>query len=127
MEARMTNLLTLLACISMIESGDDDKAIGDNGRSRGRYQIQEATWKEANPPSCYPWKTHAHSPSVAKAAATFTISKRIRQFEEKNRREPCTREIYLLWNCPARVMNPSKKALATAKRFEDLVKSKEGK
>lgn len=36
-----------LKAIATIESNCDDKAVGDNGRSIGRYQISKAYWKDA--------------------------------------------------------------------------------
>jgi len=37
----------LLATIGWIESRDDDRAVGDNGTSRGRFQIRLAYWSDA--------------------------------------------------------------------------------
>lgn len=37
----------LLDAIKQVESGGDDEAVGDNGRSLGGYQIQEAYFKDA--------------------------------------------------------------------------------
>lgn len=122
-----TNLITLLACLSLIESNDDDSKIGDHGKSRGRYQIQEATWNSVEPHLW--WQTYAHDKIVSFSTARLILIKHINRFtaESELGRQPTTREIYLLWNCPAKVMRPSKKALATAIRFENMVKSKEGK
>ena len=36
----------LLAAIAAVESGGQDRMVGDQGRSRGRYQIQRAYWAE---------------------------------------------------------------------------------
>ena len=33
--------------IAQVESGGDDNAVGDNGKSLGRFQIQKAYWKDA--------------------------------------------------------------------------------
>lgn len=44
---RTTELGDLLKAISKVESNDDDKAVGDNGKSIGRYQISKAYWKDA--------------------------------------------------------------------------------
>ena len=56
-EAKMTKILILLAlltpdrplydAIRMVESGGDDRAIGDSGRSRGPYQCGRAAWQDA--------------------------------------------------------------------------------
>lgn len=36
-----------LKAIATVESNCDDKAVGDNGKSLGRYQIQKAYWQDA--------------------------------------------------------------------------------
>ncbi|MDD4891979.1 MAG: hypothetical protein PHU85_18825 [Phycisphaerae bacterium] len=37
----------LLAAIRQVESGGNDRAVGDGGRSRGPYQIGRAYWTDA--------------------------------------------------------------------------------
>lgn len=37
----------LLEAIAIVESNKNDNAVGDNGKSIGRYQIQKAYWKDA--------------------------------------------------------------------------------
>jgi hypothetical protein len=37
----------LLKAIAIVESNQDDEAVGDKGKSIGRYQIQKAYWKDA--------------------------------------------------------------------------------
>lgn len=46
---RVPDALTpeLLAAIRQVESGGDDRAVGDNGRAIGPYQIWEIYWKDA--------------------------------------------------------------------------------
>lgn len=116
---QMTNLLTLLACISMIESNDNDQAIGKAGEI-SRYQIMPLVWCMFTMHSIGEAENLRRSKPVAKRI----LEEQIKIFKFNFRRDPTTREIYLLWNCPAKVMRPSKKALATAIRFENLVKEK---
>lgn len=40
-------LRPLLDAIRHVESGGDDRAVGDQGRSIGPYQIQQAYWRDA--------------------------------------------------------------------------------
>ena len=37
----------LLQAIMLVESGGNARAVGDGGKSRGAYQIQEAYWKDS--------------------------------------------------------------------------------
>ena len=53
----VNDINSLVKETARIESSNNDKAIGDKGKSRGRYQIQEATWKRY---SKKPWKIYAH-------------------------------------------------------------------
>lgn len=38
---------TLIEAIRQVESGGNDSAVGDQGRSRGCYQIQAGYWRDA--------------------------------------------------------------------------------
>lgn len=38
---------TLLAAIRQVESGGNDRAVGDNGKAIGPYQIHEVYWRDA--------------------------------------------------------------------------------
>lgn len=53
-----------------IESRNRDSAIGDGGRSRGRYQIQERTWARY---SRKPWRTFAHDPRESRRVARLIL------------------------------------------------------
>lgn len=53
-----------------LESNFNDKAIGDNFKSRGRYQIQEATWRHY---SKKPWRIYAHDKVEATRVAYLII------------------------------------------------------
>lgn len=43
---RPAGLERLFAAIRQVESGGDDRAVGDGGRSRGPYQIGRAYWRD---------------------------------------------------------------------------------
>jgi len=46
-QASEITLDRLFAAIRQVESGGDNYAVGDSGRSRGPFQIQRAYWNEA--------------------------------------------------------------------------------
>lgn len=103
------------AALSMIESGNDDNAIGPSGEV-SRYQILPATWQHyCNGRALDPLNA-TNSLSIAQAV----MSERCAQFQETNHRPPTDFEFYLLWNCPARVAHPSKLAADRAQRFANL-------
>lgn len=52
------------AAIAQVESGGDDNAIGDDGWSRGRYQIREAYWLDSGTRWEYP--IDAKSPTICR-------------------------------------------------------------
>jgi len=39
--------LAIVSAISLVETGDDYTAIGDNGKARGAYQMHRSAWVEA--------------------------------------------------------------------------------
>lgn len=104
----MTNLITILFCLSSLESGHNDFAIGKHGE-RSRYQITEATWRHYTslPFDCASDSVVAHN--VAKRILEY----RIARFIKRKRRQPTPQEIYRLWNPGANK--------ATCERFENLV------
>ena len=44
---KKTSMAALFDAIRSVESGGDDRAVGDGGASRGPYQIQRAYWTDA--------------------------------------------------------------------------------
>jgi hypothetical protein len=111
----MTNLVTIiLACLSMIESGDNDLAVGDKGRSRGRYQISEAVWKELYPTVKF---VRAFEPDWSYTAAKSIIVRRMDAFKTLFHRDPTPFEIYVLWNAPGKLAIRQK---SSAKRRRGL-------
>lgn len=103
------------AALSMIESGNDDSAIGPSGEI-SRYQILPATWQHYTKGRALDPLNATNSLSIAQAV----MSERCADFQEANHRPPTDFEFYLLWNCPARVAHPSKLAADRAQRFANL-------
>lgn len=117
-----TNLTIILACLSMIESGDNDLAVGKHGE-RGRYQISEEVWKE------YDWwhmdfKTHARERYWSDIIAETILKVRTQGFQRLFSKDPTPFETYVLWNAPAQIGHPSPVVSEKAQRFENLVKDK---
>jgi hypothetical protein len=113
-----------LQALSMIETGDDDNAIGRAGEV-SRYQIKPGVWKEYFRKIKTGWnsaallRAAATNPFTARNVATAILQDRCRAFAARFHRQPTDREFYLLWNSPG--------ALATrgdgAERFSNLVSS----
>ena len=108
--------MTILAALSMLESGDNDRAIGNAGEV-SRYQVMPDVWRlhHGKDPT---------NPVEAKRVATQILMHRIASFQVMRHRTPTPFETYLLWRCPGRVSNPTKRAAETAERFANLVQAK---
>jgi hypothetical protein len=103
------------AALSMVETGDNDSAIGPSGEI-SRYQVLPATWRHYAKGQALDPLNPTNSLSVAQAV----MSERCAQFQKTNHRAPTDFEFYLLWNCPAHVAHPGKLAADTAQRFANL-------
>lgn len=103
------------AALSMVETGDNDNAIGPSGEI-SRYQVLPATWQHYAKGQTLDPVNPTNSLSVAQAV----MSERCAQFQKTNHRPPTDYEFYLLWNCPAHVAHPGKLAADTAQRFANL-------
>ena len=103
------------AALSMVESGNDDNAIGPSGEI-SRYQILPATWQQYTKGRTVDPLNATDSLAVVHAV----MSDRCAQFQKTNHRPPTDFEFYLLWNCPAHVAHPGKLAADTAQRFANL-------
>jgi len=98
------------AALSMIESGDDDQAIGPGGEI-SRFQIRPELWPGGNP----------QDTQAALAAAREIMQPRIEQFKRTHQRAPTDFEFYVLWNAPWQVDHPSAAVTERARRFSNLV------
>lgn len=54
-----------------LESRNDDNAVGDRGRSRGRYQIQKTTWQRY---STKKWERWAHDAVESRRVCRLILS-----------------------------------------------------
>ena len=120
----MTLTVTVIACamlpsahamdrwsaLSMIESGNDDQAIGSVGEV-SRFQIRPTLWPGGNPGNA----------NLALGVARKIMNKRITKFEQTHNRPPTDFEFYVLWNAPQQVNHPRKVVAERAHRFANLV------
>ena len=100
------------AALSMIESGNNDHAVGAVGEV-SRYQIRPELWPGGNP----------LNPQVALTAAQKTMLPRLNRFERSHKRMPTDFEFYVLWNAPWQADHPSPAVKERARRFANLVQS----
>lgn len=94
----------------MIESGDNDDAVGAMGEI-SRFQIRRDLWPGGNPEDY----------SKALVAARDLMQPRLRLFRAKHRRDATDYEFYILWNAPWEVDHPSPVVMERARRFANLV------
>ena len=86
-----------MAALSIIESGNNDRAVGKAGEI-SRYQIKKSEWRKITRSRAYT------NPKVAKAVALKILAKRVAQFRAVYHREPNDFEFYALWNAPGQVL-----------------------
>ena len=100
------------AALSMIESGDNDHAVGPGGEV-SRFQIRRELWTGGNPKD-------AHD---ALSAAREIMQPRLEEFQRSHQRPGTDFEFYVLWNAPWRVDHPSAAVTERARRFANLVRN----
>ena len=97
--------------LSMLESGDNDQAIGRSGEI-SRYQIEPQLWPGGNPQDM----------RNALAAAKSIMQSRLERFTTTHQRPVTDFEFYVLWNAPWQLDRPSKAVKERAQRFANLVR-----
>jgi hypothetical protein len=95
----------------MIESDDNDRAVGPRGEV-SRFQIRPELWPGGN----------SHIVQEALAAAREVMKPRLEAFEKTHGRPATDFEFYVLWNAPWDVNHPSKVVTERARRFVNLVR-----
>ena len=98
------------AALSMLETGDNDRAIGRGGEV-SRFQIQRNLWPGGDP----------QDPQVALAVAQQIMQPRLDGFQKTHKRDATDFEFYVLWNAPWQAENPSLAVTERARRFANLV------
>ncbi len=104
-----------LACLSMIETGDNDRVVGRAGEI-SRYQILKRAWHSVTNSTRYT------DPATAKVVAVRLIEQRVRAFQAAYGRPPTDFEFYGLWNAPGQVMEQrvSRRVAERCQRFANL-------
>ncbi len=100
------------SALSMIESGNNDHAVGAVGEV-SRFQIRPELWPGGDP----------LNPEEALTAAQKTMNPRLSRFERNHKRQPTDFEFYVLWNAPWQADHPSGVVRERARRFANLVQS----
>ena len=98
--------------LSMIESGNNDRAVGAVGEV-SRFQIRPELWPGGDP----------LNPQEALTAAQKTMTPRLTRFARSHKRQPTDFEFYVLWNAPWQADHPSGTVKERARRFANLVQS----
>ena len=98
------------AALSMIESGDDDQAVGTCGEI-SRFQILRKLWPGGDPQNI----------QVALTAAQEIMRPRLAAFQQSHQHMPTDFEFYVLWNAPLQTDHPSAVVAERAQRFANLV------
>jgi hypothetical protein len=88
------------SALSMVESGDNDYAVGRAGEI-SRYQVLKKEWQSVTNSRAY------SQPQTAAAVARVLLGRRVQQFEQKAHRPPTSFEVYVLWNAPAQALKDS--------------------
>jgi hypothetical protein len=105
------------AALSMVESGNNDAAVGQAGEV-SRYQIKPWLWEKYCPPYLAAARANPHA---ALRAAQAIMHVRCREFERHFHRPPTDFEYYVLWNAPAQIRKPGRVVSERASRFCNLV------
>ena len=98
------------AALSMIESGDDNSAIGPGGEI-SCFQIQRELWPGGDP----------QDRQLALVVAQKVMHLRLSEFQQSHKRDVTDFEFYVLWNAPHQVNRPSTVVTERARRFANLV------
>jgi len=99
------------SALSMLETGNDDTAIGSNGEV-SRFQIRPQLWPGGGDPQ---------DVQFALSVAQEIMQDRVGAFQKAHNRPPTDFEFYVLWNAPVQADHPSKTVADRAQRFENLV------
>jgi hypothetical protein len=104
-----------LSALSMLETGNDDRAIGSAGEI-SRFQVKKAEWRSVTNSANY------CDSETAQKVMLQLMDKRIHAFQEHFGRQPTDFEFYALWNAPSQALTGriSRKVAARCERFANL-------
>ena len=98
------------AALLMIESGDDNSAIGPGGEI-SCFQIQRDLWPGGDP----------QDRQLALVVAQEVMRPRLSKFQQSHKRDATALEFYVLWNAPYLVNHPTTIVAERARQFANLV------
>ena len=104
-----------LSALSMLETGNDDRAVGSAGEI-SRFQVKKAEWRSVTNSANY------CDSETAQKVMIQLMDKRIHAFHDHFGRQPTDFEFYALWNAPSQALNGkiSPKVAARCERFANL-------
>jgi len=108
---RVASAMDRWSALSMLESGNNDSAIGSNGEL-SRFQIRPQLWPGGNPQDV----------QFALSVAQDIMQDRVAAFQKTHNRPPTDFEFYILWNAPIQADHPSRIVSERAQRYENLVR-----
>ena len=103
------------AALSMLETGDNDHAVGSAGEI-SRFQVRKTEWRSVTNSSNYT------DCETAKKVMLRIMDKRVQAFKAHFGRSPSDFEYYALWNAPTQAMEGkiSRTVAARCERFANL-------
>ena len=104
-----------LSALSMLETGNDDQAVGSAGEI-SRFQVKKAEWRTVTNSANY------SDSETARKVMLQLMDKRIHAFQAHFGRLPSDFEFYALWNAPSQALtgHVSSKVAARCERFANL-------
>lgn len=106
------------SALAMIETGNNDRAIGKKAHEVSRYGIRPDVWYEFA--GTLPLSS-AVNPFTAIQVGEALMRPRVAHFTRRHGRPPTDMEWSLLWHCPARVRHPTADDRDYALRFSNLM------
>lgn len=107
--------LTIREALGQIESGDRDEAVGKSGEV-SRFQIKPSVWGR------YTSLQRYQDAAFAWGVAEHILRERAAAFEQRHKRKPTLRELYVCWNAPQQALTGkiSRTVAERADRFANL-------
>lgn len=104
-----------LSALSMLETGNDDRAIGTAGEI-SRFQVKKAEWRSVTNSANY------CDSETARKVMIQIMDKRIHAFHDHFGRQPTDFEFYALWNAPSQALRGRVTATVASRceRFANL-------
>jgi hypothetical protein len=104
-----------LSALSMLETGNDDRAVGSAGEI-SRFQVKKAEWRTVTNSANY------SDFETARKVMVQLMDKRIHAFHDHFGRMPTDFEFYALWNAPSQALtgHVSRVVASRCQRFANL-------